>query len=162
MERFSFEYEEFKNRSALSIGDQKLIAKAFEAAEDLAYAPYSKFRVGAAILLTNGTIVQGSNQENAASPAGICAERSALSTAANMYPKEKIVLVAIAYIKNDIEPEMAQEVLSPCGICRQTMSEYVTRQKASFPIILCSASDRTIKIKDVMHLLPFSFGSEML
>lgn len=162
MEKFSFEYELFNHKSALGTEDLKLIEIAFDAAKRLAYAPYSKFQVGAAVLLSNGVIIPGSNQENAASPVGICAERGALSSVSNLYPEEQIVAIAIAYQKDNIDPIMAAQVLSPCGTCRQTLAEYVTRQKATFPILLCSASEKVVKIKDVMNLLPLSFGAEML
>ncbi len=162
MAKIEFEYEVFPNRKALDKEGQLLVIKAIEAAKNLAYAPYSKFRVGAALLLDNGIMVQGVNQENAASPAGICAERGALSTASILYPKQKIISLAVAYEKDNLDITMTNAVISPCGICRQTIAEYISRQKSTISLYLCSPKGQIYKLANAMDLLPLSFGAEML
>ncbi len=162
MPKIELEYDIIKDRTALDDAARTLVEKAFEAANNLAYAPYSGFRVGAAVLLEDGKIVSGSNQENAATPAGICAERSALSAVSALYPDKKIISIAIAYTKDNINPKMAHTPLSPCGICRQTIAEYTARQEAPISLYLCSAEGQIYHIKNAMDLLPLSFGAAML
>lgn len=162
MAKFEFEYTVTDDVNNLSEGERKLIQAAFDAAKELAYAPYSDFKVGAAVWLENGAIVKGSNQENAAFPASICAERVALGAVSVLHPGEKILMIAIAYQKDNISEAMAHTVLSPCGTCRQSIAEYIARQQQPIALLLCSATGPVYKIDNAMHLLPFSFGSEML
>lgn len=98
-----------------------------------AYAPYSKFRVGAAVLLDNGKVVLGSNQESAAYPSGLCAERVAVFQAGSIYPDSKILKIAIS-ATSDIHP--TQRPTPPCGGCRQSISEYEQKQKLLSKFIL--------------------------
>ena len=142
-------------RSELSDIERELEQRAVSAATR-AYAPYSHFLVGAAVLLANGEIVTGSNQENAAYPSGTCAERTALFWAAAEWPEvavEKLVVVAI----NDAG---RVPFISPCGSCRQVIMETATRFHP-FPILLCG-EEETIVLEDCRMLLPFGFDSKAL
>ncbi|OJV52223.1 MAG: hypothetical protein BGO31_00705 [Bacteroidetes bacterium 43-16] len=162
MARFEFEYTVIDNKADLSREERELVEQAFDAAAQLSYAPYSSFKVGAAVLLENGTIVPGSNQENAAFPASICAERVALSAVSVLHPGAKIRSIAVAYQKDNLSEAMAHTVLSPCGTCRQSIAEYTARQKQPIALLLCSATGPVYRINNAMDLLPFSFGAEML
>ncbi len=162
MAKFEFEYAVTEGLDHLPRAEKELALAAFDAARTLAYAPYSEFRVGAAVLLDSGAVVKGSNQENAAFPAGICAERVALSAVSALHPGETIVMIAIAYQKDDLSEVMAHTVLSPCGTCRQSIAEYISRQQRPIALLLCSATGPVYKIDNAMQLLPFSFGSELL
>ena len=140
------------NTNELSGMDCRLRDEAICAARN-AYAPYSHFNVGAAVLLEDGTIVCGSNQENIAYPSGLCAERVALFTAGATYPKQPVVAMAIVAIKNgEIQPSIA-----PCGACRQVMLETERRYNQPMRILLCG-KDETILIDSAQDLLPFSFS----
>lgn len=123
-----------------------------------AYAPYSNFYVGAAVLLDNGEIVTGSNQENAAYPSGICAERTTLFYAGAQYPKQKIKALAIAAFHNG---DFLQVPISPCGACRQVILEYEQRSKQPMDILLYGKQG-VYRLKGVKALLPFSFVSETM
>lgn len=119
-----------------------------------AYAPYSKFSVGAALLLDNGVIITGTNQENAAYPAGMCAERVALFTMASQYPGISVKKLAVV-----AKRENAQN-LSPatcCGSCRQVMLEFEQRQNQAFEVIMLSPDLKWVKASSAESLLPFSF-----
>ena len=136
----------------LSADDQRLRDMAIHAA-GRAYAPYSNFHVGAVLLLKDGTIVEGNNQENVAYPSGLCAERVALFSAGASNPDVPVVSLAIVAMKNG----QIQSAISPCGGCRQVMLE--TEQRYGYPIrILLCGYDQTIIIPSVQHLLPFSFS----
>ena len=107
-----------------------LMQKAVEAREK-AYAPYSKFHVGAAILLDNGEIITGSNQENASYPSGLCAERTAAYYAGAKYPKAKMLKMAITAAS---QKQKTESPIPPCGACRQALAEYEVKQKESIEI----------------------------
>ena len=142
-------------RSELSDIERELEQRAVSAATR-AYAPYSHFLVGAAVLLANGEIVTGSNQETAAYPSGTCAERTALFWAAAEWPEvavEKLVVVAI----NDAG---RVPFISPCGSCRQVIMETATRFHP-FPILLCG-EEEIVVLEDCRTLLPFGFDSKAL
>ena len=121
-------YEYFKNSSELSDIENKLFERAKEAREN-AYAPYSQFLVGCSVLLENGEIYSGNNQENAAYPSGLCAERTAIFYAGANYPDAKIVTMAIS-AASDNNQTLAP--IPPCGACRQSIAEYEFRQ--DYPI----------------------------
>lgn len=153
MNTLSIDYTLFDSFSELSQADQHLVDLAYKVSKD-AYAPYSKFHVGAAVLLNNGEIVLGSNQENIAFPSGLCAERVALFYAGANFPQQivkKIVIVA----KGDLVP--MDKILSPCGSCRQVMLETEVRQKAPYEVILVSQNGKTIIFNAASDLLPFAF-----
>ena len=142
-------------RSELSDIERELEQRAVSAATR-AYAPYSHFLVGAAVLLANGEIVTGSNQENAAYPSGTCAERTALFWAAAEWPEvavEKLVVVAI-------NEAGRVPFISPCGSCRQVIMETATRFHP-FPILLCG-EEVIVVLEDCRMLLPFGFDSKAL
>ena len=126
---------------------------------DQAYAPYSRFQVGAVALLTNGEVVAGSNQENASFPVGLCAERVLLSAATSLYPNVAIEAIAISYFNNNGE---SNRPISPCGICRQSLQEFEQRRKHSIKLILGGMEGEVIVIESAGSLLPLSFTSENL
>ena len=121
-----------------------------------AYAPYSNFQVSACILMSGGQIVKGTNVENASYPAGICAERNALTTAISNYPKEKITDIAI-YVNKELG-----QVVPPCGICRQSLLEAESRQKHPIKIWLIGYNGKVINVASSTDLLPLSFTGDFL
>ncbi len=123
------------------------------------YAPYSRFHVGAALLLDNGIIVTGANQENAAYPSGLCAERVAIFSAGANYPGAKILKMAITAASE--EKEVA-EPISPCGACRQSMAEYELKQDRPVEIWFMGETGSVYKSDSVKNLLPFMFGGSHL
>ncbi len=137
--------------------DQKLINSAKESIKT-AYAPYSGFMVGASVLLDNNEIINGSNQENSAFPSGICAERVALFYASSRYPNIKINTIAISAIAQDFD---VNEIVAPCGACRQVMAEYQQKQSSIIRVILNVNNDVLI-IDKVDDLLPLMFTNNML
>ncbi|MBF1371369.1 MAG: cytidine deaminase [Porphyromonas sp.] len=143
------------DRSELSEQDRRLEERALEVAQK-AYAPYSRFRVGAAVLLANGEIVTGSNQENAAYPSGTCAERTALFWASAQWPDVAVERLAIVAINSAGRVPF----ISPCGSCRQVIMETATRFHP-FPILLMG-EEKTILLEDCRYLLPFGFDGSAL
>lgn len=149
-------FASFQSIEELSKKDQKLVEKAIEATKT-AYAPYSDFYVGAALRLSNGKIVIGSNQENSAYPSGLCAERVALFQAGTMFPDVDIeALVITARTKG----KKLKTVANPCGSCRQVMNESAIRQNKPFKIILISENGHGYVYDSIEALLPFSFKFE--
>ena len=136
----------------LSLDEQKAINAAVKAA-DMAYAPYSHYRVGAALLLENGEIILGTNQENVAYPSGICAERSALFAYGSTQRDLKIKILAIA--AKDAQGAPA-ESCSPCGACRQVMVEYERLQQQAYEVIFFYEGKIEV-VKSSTSLLPFPF-----
>ena len=151
---YSFKFQLYPNWESLQTVDKSVVNKAFEAMEK-AYAPYSKFKVGAALLLEDGQIIQGNNQENIAYPSGLCAERVALFHAGAQFPGIAVDLICIV-AKGDLMP--ISQLLSPCGACRQVMLESENRQNKPIRIILVNQDNRTMCIDSVQNLLPFGFG----
>ena len=137
----------------LSLEEQHLVKQAIEAT-DRSYAPYSKFHVGAALLLNNGEVVIGCNQENAAYPAGICAERTALFAAGAQYPDVPVKTLAIA--ARTANGELQDEPVSPCGICRQVIIETETRFNQQVRILLYGRN-KIYAIDGIGSLMPLSF-----
>lgn len=153
----SFSYLEYENIEELPSADRELAGTAIDAAR-LAYAPYSKFRVGAAIRLESGRIVHGSNVENAAFPSGICAERTALAAAVSNFPDDRPVSIAITAINEN--GEIAESV-SPCGNCRQVIAEEETRRDNQIRIILYMRNQVRV-IDSISLLLPLQFNMNSL
>lgn len=122
-----------------------------------AYAPYSSYFVGASVLLENGRRIGGNNQENAAYPSGLCAERVALFSAKSQFPQEtvKTLSIFIPAVSNPIIP-------SPCGACRQVISEIQYAQKQSVKLVLMNGSETVWIFEDAFDILPFSFTSKHL
>ncbi|MGE0568126.1 MAG: cytidine deaminase, partial [Bacteroidia bacterium] len=125
----------------------------------MAYAPYSKFHVGAALQLVNGTIITGNNQENAAYPSGLCAERTALFYASSQYPKEPIKRIAISCYSENSEFE---NPISPCGACRQVLAEYEKYTNHPVQIIMAGNGGKVFISDTVSNLLPLTFDRSYL
>ena len=140
-------------KEELSQEEQQLIDAAIEATSR-SYAPYSHFHVGAAIQLKNGGVIMGCNQENAAFPAGICAERSAIFAAGAQYPDQPIMTLAIT--ARNSKGELLDEPASPCGTCRQVIIETETRFKQPVRILLYGKK-HTYVMDGIRQLMPFSF-----
>ena len=124
-----------------------------------AYAPYSKFRVGAAILLDNGKVVLGSNQENAAYPSGLCAERVAIFQAGAVYPDAKIVKMAITAAS---DTNTTASPIPPCGACRQSIAEYEFKQEQLIEIYFMGEIGVVYKSDSLKNLLPLLFDKNFL
>ncbi len=156
--KFEFEYEELDHLEALGADDLALLKAAFQAV-DTAFAPYSKFKVGAAARLSNGQIILGSNQESASYPVGICAERTLLNSIGSQYPNETIQAIAISYIPNGVESD---HPLSPCGMCRQSLLDYEIRYKSPIKLILAGKIGKVILIPSASNMIPFGFTGSIL
>lgn len=148
---------EFANINELPSNDQHLLGEARKATS-LAYAPYSGFHVGAAILLGNGKIITGNNQENSAYPSGLCAERVAMFYANANYPDSEVVTIAVSATKNGI---LVKEAVKPCGACRQALAETEVRFQKPIRIIL-DGQNSIMVLQGVESLLPLSFSKNDL
>ena len=124
-----------------------------------AYAPYSKFRVGVALVLDNGKIVIGSNQENAAYPSGLCAERVAIFYAGAKYPDAKVLKMAITAAS---DTNQTTAPIPPCGSCRQSIAEYEIRQETPIEIYFMGEIGAIYKSESLKNLLPFMFDKKFL
>lgn len=142
----------------LSQGDQALMEQAVDARER-AYAPYSNFNVGAAILLDDQTIVLGNNQENAAYPSGLCAERVALFNAGANHPNKTILKIAISASSST---NSVTEPAAPCGACRQSIAEYEVKQQQEITILFMGESGAIIRTDSLKNLLPMGFDKKLL
>lgn len=150
--------EYFDNIEDLDNESKYLVHKAKEATAH-SYSPYSKFQVGAALILEDGTVVAGSNQENASYPLCMCAERVALYAAASQHPRKKIDKIAVvAHKRNHKELSAA----TSCGACAQVMLEFEERQKKPIQVILFGPKGKWVKCSHVGCLLPFAFTRESL
>lgn len=152
---FTFNYQKL-TYDQLTPADQQLIDAAMKAL-DGAHAPYSHFQVGSAVLFADGSVVTGNNQENAAYPSGLCAERVALFAAKS---QSKQPIQAITVVARNAQGEMADAF--SCGNCRQVMLEYAGQQKDRLRVIMADHESSFIVLEDTRQLLPFSFGSETL
>jgi cytidine deaminase len=155
---YQFVFEAFEGLRDLQEGDMTLLKKAMAATKD-AYAPYSRFKVGAAALLANGETITGTNQENASFPAGICAERTVLSAAAVLYPGVPVLTLAISY---DNENGPSDRPISPCGICRQSLQESEQRGGQAIRLVLGGKEGPVFVIPKASYLLPLAFTAEEL
>ncbi len=159
MSEFSLTIEGLSAQKAeLSDADAELLKQAGKAASS-AYAPYSEFKVGSAVRLENGETVIGSNQENAAYPAGLCAERVALFAASTNNPNVPVSTIAVT-VKAD--NSHLNGPLTPCGGCRQVIMEYQNRQQSPIRLILAGKDDTVWIFEDAAVLLPFAFEGESL
>lgn len=155
-EELRIAYELIDNLAELAEEEQKLLQEAYSAAEN-AYAPYSKFHVGCAVLLKNGEIFTGNNQENAAYPSGLCAERVALFHIGSINRHREIQSIAVRAFSKDFK--MNQPVM-PCGSCRQVMVEYEQVAGRQFTVITQGENGKIFRITGVSgNLLPFIFDS---
>lgn len=148
---------EYESLEELITTDRELVVAAREIAQK-AYAPYSGFKVGAALLMEDGSIVCGNNQENASSPVGICAERTALFWANANFPEKSVLAIAVTAIDQSGSRAIN---LSPCGACRQVLLE--TQHRFSQPIrILLDSREKIEVLQDADSLLPLSFNGNSL
>ncbi len=155
-QEIKFSITSYDSIEELKQNDAELLKQARNVTKN-AYAPYSHFRVGAYARLVNGKTVSGTNQENAAFPAGICAERTMLSTAASLFPNVGIDTMAISY-HNLNGP--SDKPVTPCGICRQSLFEFQQRTKHPIRIILSGMSGPVYIIDNAQDLLPLVFSSD--
>jgi cytidine deaminase len=154
----SFSYLEYDSMGELPSADRELLEHAKKAV-DSAYAPYSHYKVGAAVRMGNGKIVPGSNQENMAFPSGLCAERVALFAAASAYPG--ITIEAIAITARSLQFPVETPV-SPCGSCRQAIIEYENLSQQKIQIILMGETGKVVTFESMESLLPLSFKADGL
>lgn len=152
------EYAEFDNIEELNTEHQELMIKASEACFD-AYSPYSGFRVGAAVKCEDGRIITGNNQENAAYPSGLCAERVAIFAAVSQKSNTRIKQIAIAVKTNNGD---SKKPVAPCGACRQVIAEFEHRQGSKIEILFSAENGKTILINGIDVLLPFTFNADYL
>ena len=138
--------------------EQELLIKASRARED-AYAPYSHFKVGAAVLLENKEIIIGSNQENASFPAGLCAERVAVFQAGASNPGIPVKTIAIVAA---LEDSNSGRPAAPCGSCRQAIYEYESKQDKPISILMMGSGGRVYKCESMASLLPLAFNNDFL
>lgn len=148
----------FESFNELSHSEKEFMNQAIEIRKK-AYAPYSKFQVGAAIVLDNGVVLQGSNQENAAYPSGLCAERVVIFYAGANYPNNKIVKLFISATPSDRDSE---NPIPPCGSCRQSIAEYEIKQDLPIEIYFMGAKGQVYKSDSLKNLLPFMFDKSNL
>jgi cytidine deaminase len=150
--------EEYETEDKLNESEKLLLEKANASLQN-AYAPYSEFKVGAAVLLDNGEIVLGNNQENAAYPSGLCAERVALFQAKSVYPDTEIKAVAITAYSEHFH---INHPITPCGGCRQVIAEVEGRQNKSIRIIMKGQTGAVHVVDGIQNLLPLMFKEEKL
>jgi cytidine deaminase len=156
--RFTTEVEEYSHYKELPEKEQELIQVAIKAAKN-AYAPYSGFSVGAALLLIDGTIVSGSNQENVAYPSGLCAERTAMFWAGANHPGKAIQTISIYAESEDF---VVENPVYPCGSCRQVMSEYERIGKQPMRILMTAATGKVHAVNGLINILPVAFDADNL
>ena len=151
----AFIYEDINE---LSDVDKNLMKVAVEATKT-AYAPYSGFNVGAALLMEDGSIIIGNNQENAAYPSGMCSERVAIWKAGSSFPNKKVKKIAITAVSSN---KQLDKPVGPCGACRQTLLEYEINQKEDVEVFFMGEIGNVVKTSSIASLLPFSFDSSYL
>ena len=147
-------YQEYKSIEEMNPEDRELAAEAIKAMQG-AYAPYSHFHVGAAVRMSNGQIVRGANQENAAFPSGLCAERTAMFAAGARYPDKDMQSIALA---GGVMGRLGSQPATPCGACRQVMAQYQAKSGKPMSVIMISA-DKVWKFEKVDDILPLIFDS---
>lgn len=155
----SLPYTEYQSEEDLPKSWLSLLHASQEATKK-SYAPYSKFHVGAAIRLSSGKVILGSNQENAAFPAGICAEQTALHTSGVLYPEGIIEAIAISACKHQTPKDFLP--VSPCGGCRQVLSEFESRQSQPIEVLFSPKKGRYFTLFSASLLLPFGFAPSHL
>lgn len=156
--KISFEYTEYSGRSELNESLRNLLEHA-DNTRKKAYAPYSNYLVGAAVLLDNGEIVTGSNQENMAYPSGLCAERIAVFHAASRYPDSRMKAIAIS---GDARHFEVNHPVTPCGACRQVIAEYEIKQKNPIQLVLAGEKGKVFVVESIENLLPLQFRADEL
>ncbi len=156
-------YKIYPSFEDLDETQQKLILQARSACSR-AYAPYSNFHVGAVFLLDDGQMIEGNNQENAAYPSGLCAERTAIFYIGANFPTKKIEVMAVtAHLASNLTSNQLDFLpISPCGACRQSVLEYEEKQKAPIKVLLSSQNGSFIELPSIASLLPFKFSEVSL
>ena len=157
-QKFEFNYTVYDSVDELPEEQKNLLKEAREVTEH-AYAPYSRFQVGAVAKLSNGELIKSSNQENASFPVGLCAERVLLATVSSLYPKIPIQSIAVSYKSTE---QKSDHPISPCGICRQALQEYEGRINQPVELILGGMEGPVYIIDSASRLLPLAFTSEEL
>jgi cytidine deaminase len=147
-------YQEFSSIDELNAEDRELAQAAIEGMKG-SYAPYSHFNVGAAVRMSNGQIVRGANQENAAFPSGLCAERTAMFAAGAKYPEKDMCSLALC---GGVYGRLTDEPATPCGACRQVMAQYQAKAGKPMSVIMVGAK-RIWKFEKVDDILPLIFDS---
>jgi len=147
------DYKIYNDDNELSSSDQDLINQASLIAHK-AYAPYSGFKVGAVAQMKNGSIINGTNQENASYPIGLCAERVLLAAVSSLAIDQPITTMAISYQTSLVD---ANKPVAPCGICRQSLVEFENRYGAPMRLLISGAAGEVYEFSSVSMLLPFSF-----
>ncbi|MCR5326038.1 MAG: cytidine deaminase [Bacteroidales bacterium] len=147
-------YQEFSSIDELNAEDRELAQAAIEGMKG-SYAPYSHFNVGAAVRMSNGQIVRGANQENAAFPSGLCAERTAMFAAGAKYPEKDMCSIALV---GGVYGRITDEPATPCGACRQVMAQYQAKAGKPMSVIMVGAK-RIWKFEKVDDILPLIFDS---
>lgn len=155
---FTHSFTVYNSEDELNPVDKNLLKAAKEALKN-AYAPYSQFYVGAAVLLENGIIVTGNNQENAAYPSGLCAERVAIFHASSQYPDKKILAIAVSAKTSG---RVLNKPISPCGSCRQSISEYEVKFDSEIKMIMGGEKGEVYVSHSAANLLPLSFSKKSL
>ncbi len=153
--QLSIQYEETTIEDLADQNLKDLIVETIAFAQN-AYAPYSNFKVSAGLRLTDGTILKGTNVENASYPVSICAERTLLAHAVSNYPALKITDVVV-YVDKDLPTPVP-----PCGLCRQTLSEVEQRQQSPIRIIMVAKNGDILSVESTVDLLPWSFNASYL
>ena len=156
--QISTKFTVFESSEELSTIEKELLQKAIDI-RDSAYAPYSGFNVGASVLMQNNDIFVGNNQENAAYPSGICAERVAIWTAMSAFPDGKIKKIFISARSNNTRVDRP---VAPCGACRQAIAEYETKQQEDIEIYFTGEVGSIVKSDSIKDLLPWMFDNSML
>jgi len=150
-------FERFAHADDLPEDERSLLARALEATDD-AYVPYSQFQVGCALLLEDGEVMTGNNQENVAYPSGLCAERTALYYCGSQGKAKRIRKIAI---RARSERVPIDRPVTPCGACRQAMLEYERMAEADFVVLMQGATGEILRVTGIAKtLLPFSFDIE--
>ena len=152
--QINISYKEYSNPEELSVQDRELAQNAIDAIKG-SYAPYSHFNVGAAVRMKDGTIVRGANQENAAFPSGLCAERTAMFSASATHPGVPMISIAIAAAQGG---KLCPNPATPCGACRQVMAQYQLTAGENMSILLVG-DGRILKFSKVDDLLPLIFDN---
>jgi cytidine deaminase len=152
------EVKKYSSKEALSTADKVLLEEAIKSREQ-AYAPYSRFKVGAALLLEDGTIVKGNNQENAAYPSGLCAERVAIFAASANHPQKKMLAMAVT-CRHSEKPTLTP--FASCGACRQVMLEYELVQENPIRTLFYGEDGEVWEVASTKLLLPFFFDKTVL
>lgn len=156
--QISFDLEVFDSIEHIAKDEQKLLHYA-ESSMEKAYAPYSGFKVGAAVALANGEVILGNNQENASYPSGLCAERVAVFQAGALYPGVRIKTIAI---KASSTEYVLEKPVAPCGSCRQSLMEYERNQEAPIALVMMGVTGPVYKITSLVDILPLGFEASYL